>query len=75
MNEKLKEKTREALTSVLPITVIVLMLSVTLVPMEVGTLALFLTGAVLLIVVAMWLAYQFNLHALNFLFSWVPRSP
>ena len=37
MNEKLKEKTREALTSVLPITVIVLMLSVTLVPMEVGT--------------------------------------
>ena len=35
MNEKLKEKTREALTSVLPITVIVLMLSVTLVPMEV----------------------------------------
>ena len=50
MNEKLKEKTREALTSVLPITVIVLMLSVTLVRMEVGTLALFLTGAVLLIV-------------------------
>ena len=50
MNEKLKEKTREALTSVLPITVIVLVLSVTLVPMEVGTLALFLTGAVLLIV-------------------------
>ena len=69
MNEKLNEKTREALTSVLPITVIVLMLSVTLVPMEVGTLALFLTGAVLLIVVAMWLAYQFNLHALNFLLS------
>ena len=32
MNEKLKEKTREALTSVPPITVIVLMLSVTLVP-------------------------------------------
>ena len=31
MNEKLKEKTREALTSVLPITVIVLVLSVTLV--------------------------------------------
>ena len=36
MNEKLKEKTREALTSVLPITVIVLVLSVTLVPMEGG---------------------------------------
>ena len=34
----------------LPITLIVLVLSVTLVPMEIGTLALFLTGAVLLIV-------------------------
>ena len=50
MNEKLKEKIRESLSSVLPITAIVLALSVTLVPMEVGTLALFLTGAVLLIV-------------------------
>ena len=50
MNEKLKEKIRESLASVLPITVIVLVLSVTLVPMEIGTLALFLTGALLLIV-------------------------
>lgn len=50
MNEKLKEKIKESLSSVLPITVIVLLLSVTLVPMEVGTLILFLTGAVLLIV-------------------------
>ena len=50
MNEKLKEKIKESLASVLPITVIVLLLSVTLVPMEIGTLALFLTGAVLLIV-------------------------
>ena len=50
MNEKLKEKTKESLASVLPITVIVLLLSVTLVPMEIGTLALFLTGAMLLIV-------------------------
>ena len=50
MNEKLKEKIKESLSSVLPITVIVLLLSVTLVPMEIGTLALFLTGAVLLIV-------------------------
>ena len=49
MNEKLKEKTNEALSSVLPITVIVLLLSFTLVPMEIGTIALFLTGAVLLI--------------------------
>ena len=44
MNEKLKEKVKESLSSVLPITLIVLVLSVTLVPMEIGTLALFLTG-------------------------------
>ncbi len=50
MNEKLKEKTSEALSSVLPITLIVLLLSVVLVPMEIGTIALFLTGAVLLII-------------------------
>lgn len=50
LNEKLKEKIKESLSSVLPITVIVLVLSITLVPMEIGTLALFLGGAVLLIV-------------------------
>ena len=50
MNEKLKEKIKESLTSVLPITAIVLVLSITLVPLEVGTLVLFLTGALLLIV-------------------------
>lgn len=50
MNEKLKEKIKESLSSVLPITVIVLALSITLVPMKVDTLVLFLTGAVLLIV-------------------------
>ena len=50
MNEKLMEKIRESLSSVLPITVIVLFLSITLVPMEVGALVLFLTGALLLIV-------------------------
>ena len=50
MNEKLKEKIKESLSSVLPITAIVLVLSITLVPMEVGTLALFLAGALLLIV-------------------------
>ena len=50
MNEKLKEKIHESLSSVLPITAIVLVLSVTLAPMEIGTLALFLTGAVLLII-------------------------
>lgn len=50
MNEKLKEKIRESLSSVLPITMIVLVLSITLVPMEISTLVLFLTGAVLLII-------------------------
>ncbi len=50
MNEKLKEKIKESLSSVLPITLIVLVLSITLVPLEVGTLALFLTGAAMLIV-------------------------
>lgn len=50
INEKLKEKIEESLTSVLPITLIVLILSITLVPLEIGTLALFLTGAACLIV-------------------------
>ena len=50
MNEKLKEKINESLSSVLPITLIVLLLSITLVPMEIGTLALFLVGAMLLII-------------------------
>ena len=49
LHEKLKEKIKESLASVLPITVIVLLLSVTFVPMEVGTFVLFLTGAFLLI--------------------------
>ena len=40
----------EALMSVLPITGIVLLLSITVVPLENGTLVLFLTGALLLIV-------------------------
>ena len=50
MNEKLKEKIKESLSSVLPITVIVLVLSVTLMPLEIGALTLFLMGALLLIV-------------------------
>lgn len=44
VNEKLKEKIKESLASVLPITVIVLLISITLVPMEIGTIALFLTA-------------------------------
>ena len=50
MNEKLKEKIKESLVSVLPITVIVLFLSVSFVPMDVGTVSVFLTGAVCLII-------------------------
>ena len=48
--DKLKESIKESLSSVLPITIIVVLLSITFAPMEIGTLALFLTGAVLLIV-------------------------
>jgi len=50
MNKKLKEKINEAFASVLPITLIVLLLSVFIVPMELGTIAMFLVGAVLLII-------------------------
>ncbi len=45
MNEKLKEKIKKHWSVSLPITVIVLLLSITFVPMEIGTLALFLAGA------------------------------
>lgn len=50
MNKKLKEKIKEALTSVLPITIIVLLLSIFVVPMPIGTIMMFLFGAMLLIV-------------------------
>ena len=46
----LREKTKESLDSVLPITLIVLVLSVTLAPMPTDVLLAFLVGAVLLIV-------------------------
>ena len=49
MNQKLKEKVLESLSSVLPITAIVLILSVTVIAVPIGTLLLFLAGAVLLI--------------------------
>jgi len=49
MNQTLKEKVLEALSSVLPITAIVLALSVTVIAVPIGTLLLFLAGAVLLI--------------------------
>jgi len=50
MNKILKEKIREAFSSVLPITLIVLILSVVVVPIEIGTIGMFLFGAVLLII-------------------------
>lgn len=50
MNKQLREKIRESITSVLPITFIVLLLSITLVPMETGVMVLFILGAIMLIV-------------------------
>lgn len=50
INPQLMEKIRESLSSVLPITAIVLVLSVTIVPLTPGVLVLFLFGAFLLIV-------------------------
>ena len=50
MNKILLEKIMEAFSSVLPVTIIVLIISMVLVPMPAGTLLLFLGGAALLIV-------------------------
>ena len=51
MRKNLKAKTLESLSSVLPITALVLLLSFTLAPdMRVGTLMMFLLGAILLVV-------------------------
>jgi hypothetical protein len=50
MNKVLKEKIAEAFSSVLPITVIVLIVSVALAPMPSGTILVFLAGAALLII-------------------------
>ena len=43
--ENFREKVKEALASVLPITMIVLILSVVMVPVELGAVNLFLAGA------------------------------
>jgi len=48
-NKQLAEKNRESMASVLPITAIVFVLSITIAPLEPGTLVLFLFGAVLLV--------------------------
>ncbi|MBO5030283.1 MAG: DUF1538 domain-containing protein [Lachnospiraceae bacterium] len=50
MNLKLKEKIQESLSAVLPITGIVLLLSIILVPLEIGTVVMFFVGALMLIV-------------------------
>ena len=50
MNLQLRKKVRESFSSVIPVTFIVLLLSVILVPMEITTIAVFLVGALLLIV-------------------------
>ncbi len=49
MNPKLREKTRESLTAVLPITGIVMLISIFIAPIELGPLVMFLVGAVMLI--------------------------
>lgn len=50
MYPKLKEKINESLAAVLPITGIVLMLSIFIVPLEVGTVVVFFVGALMLII-------------------------
>lgn len=50
INKKLKEKLRESISSVLPITLLVLALSLLFLPVDLGTLCMFLLGALLLIV-------------------------
>lgn len=49
MRKLLREKILESLSSVLPITAIVLLLSITLTPISSGTLVLFLFGSILLV--------------------------
>ncbi len=49
LRKQLREKVFESLASVLPITAIVLVLSITVAPVAAGTLVLFLFGALLLI--------------------------
>lgn len=50
MNQKLKEKIMESLSAVLPITGIVLFISILLVPLELATMFMFMTGAIMLVV-------------------------
>jgi len=50
LNPKLKEKIYESLSAVLPITGIVLLISILLVPVELGTMVMFIVGALMLVV-------------------------
>ena len=50
MNRNMKAKLHESLAAVLPISLIVLILSVALVPMETGYMMMFLFGAVMLVI-------------------------
>lgn len=50
LNPKLKEKIMESLSAFLPVTGIVLALSILVVPLDLGTTAVFLAGAVLLVI-------------------------
>ena len=49
-SKALRDKIVESLTSVLPIALIIMILSVTIAPLDAGTFVLFLSGVVLLIV-------------------------
>ncbi|MBQ2977465.1 MAG: DUF1538 domain-containing protein [Clostridia bacterium] len=48
-SKKLREKLRESISSVLPISLLVLLLSATLVPIDLSTMSLFVVGAFMLI--------------------------
>lgn len=50
MSRKLKEKIKESLAAVLPVTAIVILLCITVTPMPLTTLSMFLVGAFLLII-------------------------
>ena len=49
MNKKLREKLMESLSSVLPVTGIVILLSITITPLDIGTMSMFVVGAVMLV--------------------------
>ena len=50
MNANMKVKMHESLSSVLPISMIVLILSIVLAPMDTGYMMMFLFGAVMLVI-------------------------